>query len=230
LPEVLERALAAYKLRYEKRPRALPQSDAKRTIQFATRVTPAFDTELRAIAASHRLMLVQVIEHSIVAYEHYNPPPPPDWLVQYIRDNERTEGLSDPNDYSGLEVGNRYVAQGEFRSALTQYRQDAYDLARLVQRRDVDRKLIFDLVSVSFRLGLIQELPGERLSSLREGQALLKQLKRKQLLSPSIVDQLLADFSRAVSKNEAWGRIELDDDATQQRIAHALGFRLERNT
>jgi hypothetical protein len=40
-----------------------------RTIQFATRVTPEFDTRLRQIAARDGLMLVEVLERALDAYE-----------------------------------------------------------------------------------------------------------------------------------------------------------------
>ena len=40
-----------------------------RTIQFATRVTPEFDTRLRQIAARDGLLLVEVLERALEAYE-----------------------------------------------------------------------------------------------------------------------------------------------------------------
>ncbi len=40
-----------------------------RTIQFATRVTPEFDVRLRQIAARDGLLLVEVLERALDAYE-----------------------------------------------------------------------------------------------------------------------------------------------------------------
>ncbi len=40
-----------------------------RTIQFATRVTPEFDTRLRQIAARDGLLLVELLERALEAYE-----------------------------------------------------------------------------------------------------------------------------------------------------------------
>lgn len=40
-----------------------------RTIQFATRVTPEFDTRLRQIAARDGLLLVELLERALDAYE-----------------------------------------------------------------------------------------------------------------------------------------------------------------
>ena len=43
-----------------------------RTIQFATRVTPEFDSRLRQIAARDGLLLVEVLERALEAYESKN--------------------------------------------------------------------------------------------------------------------------------------------------------------
>jgi hypothetical protein len=40
-----------------------------RTLQFATRVSPEFDQRLRAIADRDRLLLVEVLERALDAYE-----------------------------------------------------------------------------------------------------------------------------------------------------------------
>ncbi|MFX1722399.1 hypothetical protein [Paraburkholderia sp. A1RO-5L] len=40
-----------------------------RTLQFATRVTPEFDQRIRAVAKRDGLMLVQVLEKALDAYE-----------------------------------------------------------------------------------------------------------------------------------------------------------------
>jgi hypothetical protein len=40
-----------------------------RTVQFATRVSPEFDEQLRAIAARDGLLLVEVLERALDAYE-----------------------------------------------------------------------------------------------------------------------------------------------------------------
>ena len=40
-----------------------------RTVQFATRVSPQFDERLRQIAVRDRLMLVEVLERALDAYE-----------------------------------------------------------------------------------------------------------------------------------------------------------------
>lgn len=42
---------------------------SNRTVQFATRVTKQFDDRIRAIAARDGLMLVEVIERALDAYE-----------------------------------------------------------------------------------------------------------------------------------------------------------------
>jgi len=42
---------------------------SNRTLQFATRVSPAFDERIRAIAARDGLMLVEVLERALDAYE-----------------------------------------------------------------------------------------------------------------------------------------------------------------
>jgi hypothetical protein len=42
---------------------------SNRTIQFATRVTPEFDERIRAIAERDGLLLVQVLERALDAYE-----------------------------------------------------------------------------------------------------------------------------------------------------------------
>jgi hypothetical protein len=41
----------------------------ERTVQFATRVTPAWDEQIRQIAERDRLLLVEVLEKAIEAYE-----------------------------------------------------------------------------------------------------------------------------------------------------------------
>lgn len=40
-----------------------------RTVQFATRVSPEFDDRVRAIAERERLLLVEVLERALDAYE-----------------------------------------------------------------------------------------------------------------------------------------------------------------
>jgi hypothetical protein len=40
-----------------------------RTIQFATRVSPEFDERIRQIAFRDRMLLVEVLEHALDAYE-----------------------------------------------------------------------------------------------------------------------------------------------------------------
>jgi hypothetical protein len=42
---------------------------SNRTLQFATRVSPEFDDRIRAIAARDGLMLVEVLERALDAYE-----------------------------------------------------------------------------------------------------------------------------------------------------------------
>ena len=41
----------------------------ERTVQFATRVTPAWDEQIRQIAERDRMLLVEVLEKAIEAYE-----------------------------------------------------------------------------------------------------------------------------------------------------------------
>ena len=41
-----------------------------RTLQFATRVSPEFDSRLRSIAERDRKLLVEVLEDALEAYEH----------------------------------------------------------------------------------------------------------------------------------------------------------------
>jgi hypothetical protein len=41
-----------------------------RTLQFATRVSPAFDQRLRAIAERENKLLVEVLEDALAAYEN----------------------------------------------------------------------------------------------------------------------------------------------------------------
>ena len=41
----------------------------ERTVQFATRVTPAWDEQIRQIAERDRLLLVEVLEKALDAYE-----------------------------------------------------------------------------------------------------------------------------------------------------------------
>jgi predicted transcriptional regulator len=40
-----------------------------RTVQFATRVSPEFDERIRHIAMRERLLLVEVLERALDAYE-----------------------------------------------------------------------------------------------------------------------------------------------------------------
>lgn len=40
-----------------------------RTVQFATRVSPDFDERVRQIAMRDRMLLVEVLEHALEAYE-----------------------------------------------------------------------------------------------------------------------------------------------------------------
>ncbi len=40
-----------------------------RTVQFATRVSPDFDERIRQIAMRDRMLLVEVLEHALDAYE-----------------------------------------------------------------------------------------------------------------------------------------------------------------
>jgi hypothetical protein len=42
---------------------------SNRTLQFATRVSPEFDERIRAVAARDGLMLVEVLERALDAYE-----------------------------------------------------------------------------------------------------------------------------------------------------------------
>lgn len=42
---------------------------SSRTVQFATRVTPDFDSRIRSIAARDGLMLVEILERALDAYE-----------------------------------------------------------------------------------------------------------------------------------------------------------------
>lgn len=42
---------------------------SSRTLQFATRVTPEFDARIRAIATRDGLMLVEILERALDAYE-----------------------------------------------------------------------------------------------------------------------------------------------------------------
>jgi hypothetical protein len=42
---------------------------SNRTVQFATRVTPEFDDRIRAIAERDGLLLVEVMERALEAYE-----------------------------------------------------------------------------------------------------------------------------------------------------------------
>ena len=42
-----------------------------RTIQFATRVTPDFDLRIRLLAQSQGVLIVEVLEKVLDAYEHY---------------------------------------------------------------------------------------------------------------------------------------------------------------
>jgi hypothetical protein len=52
-----------------------PRLDARslrrthRTVQFATRVSPDFDRRIREIAAQERLLLVEIMERALDAYE-----------------------------------------------------------------------------------------------------------------------------------------------------------------
>jgi hypothetical protein len=42
---------------------------SNRTVQFATRVTPAFDARIREISARDNLLLVEILERALEAYE-----------------------------------------------------------------------------------------------------------------------------------------------------------------
>jgi hypothetical protein len=56
----------------ERRPARVDGRTARRsnrTIQFATRVTPEFDERIRAISARDGLMLVEILERALDAYE-----------------------------------------------------------------------------------------------------------------------------------------------------------------
>lgn len=43
-----------------------------RTVQFATRVTPEFDRQIRTIAQRDGLLIVEVLERALHAYERYH--------------------------------------------------------------------------------------------------------------------------------------------------------------
>ena len=43
-----------------------------RTVQFATRVSPEFDERVRQIAMQDGMLLVEVLEHALDAYEQRN--------------------------------------------------------------------------------------------------------------------------------------------------------------
>ena len=43
-----------------------------RTVQFATRVSPAFDMQLRAIAQRERISLAEVMERALAFYEQHH--------------------------------------------------------------------------------------------------------------------------------------------------------------
>ena len=43
-----------------------------RTVQFATRVSPDFDERVRQIAMRDGMLLVEVLEHALEAYEQSN--------------------------------------------------------------------------------------------------------------------------------------------------------------
>ena len=45
-----------------------------RVVPLALRVTPGFDERLRAIAARDRLLLAEVLERALTAYEQQGPP------------------------------------------------------------------------------------------------------------------------------------------------------------
>jgi hypothetical protein len=55
---------------------AIPRRDGRsarrsgRTLQFATRVSPEFDSRLRSIAERDRRLLVEVLEEALEAYEN----------------------------------------------------------------------------------------------------------------------------------------------------------------
>jgi hypothetical protein len=42
---------------------------SNRTVQFATRVTPEFDARIREISARDNLLLVEILEQALAAYE-----------------------------------------------------------------------------------------------------------------------------------------------------------------
>ena len=43
---------------------------SNRTVQFATRVTPEFDQRIRLLAQRERLLIVEVLERALDAYEN----------------------------------------------------------------------------------------------------------------------------------------------------------------
>jgi hypothetical protein len=44
-----------------------------RVVQFATRVTPEFDRRIRAIAVQEGLLIVEVLERALEAYDSKQP-------------------------------------------------------------------------------------------------------------------------------------------------------------
>jgi hypothetical protein len=69
-PEVAPAAPAA-PARQEEAPRIDARSlrRSNRTVQFATRVTPEWDARIRAAAQQHGLMLTEVLERALDAFE-----------------------------------------------------------------------------------------------------------------------------------------------------------------
>ena len=77
-PEVAPTHVAPARTAAAPKPRAgqgAPKRDGRsmrrtdRTVQFATRVTPDWDAQIRQIAERDRLLLVEVLEKAIEAYE-----------------------------------------------------------------------------------------------------------------------------------------------------------------
>ena len=75
LVEVLEESLAAYlyRLKTKGRPKAqkVQPRTKRRTVQFATRVTPAVHTAIHDLALSQESSMVEILEAGVAAYEYY---------------------------------------------------------------------------------------------------------------------------------------------------------------
>lgn len=75
LVEMLEESLAAYlyRLKTKGRPKARKVKPGRnlRTVQLATRVTPAFHTAIHDLALSQESSMVEILEASVAAYEYY---------------------------------------------------------------------------------------------------------------------------------------------------------------